>query len=280
MNLVDVGPLNDLVKTFEHASGVWAEYFQPRGIQLFGLLAAIEMTWFSIAFMLTAEPSLDKFLRVLLRKLFPLGMSLWLITFGPHYLAIVAQGFGQLGQEATAWSFLQGFHPSSFLNLGVQSMSAMANTFTALGYLALGGGANYVLALLSLGTLIVCFVAMTALLVTTLAEAWFVLGIVPFLVAFGATRWTYTIAEAVLTHMIRVSIKLFVLYMYGALIAAFAADGLSAIMSGKLLDLRQALLYAASVAVATVMMFSVGRITSHLVPAHINWGLNPQTETH
>ncbi|MEO8502474.1 MAG: type IV secretion system protein [Acidobacteriota bacterium] len=277
MSLYDIGPLNELVKNFEDASVVWAGALQPIGMRLFSILAAIEMTWFCIAFMLSAEASLDKFLRVLLRKLFPLGMSLWIIALGPHYLPMVMYGFSSAGEQAVARSVLFGFQPSAFLNLGVQSLIAMSGGLYAGGYLNPFGGLILILALLCVGGLVFCFIAMTALMVATLAEAWFVIGTAPFLVAFGATRWTYGIAEAVLTHLLRVSIKLFVLYLYVALIASFATHGLSLLGAGTL-DLRDAMLYTATCVVAAVMMFSVSRIAASLVPSHINWGLNPQTE--
>ncbi len=280
-NLFDTGILNELLGVFSDTSQQWVAPFQGIALRLFAYLAAIEMTWFGIRFAMDPSPqaSLDTFFRAVLRKMFPLGMTLFIIEFGPHYLPLITGGFQEAGSLAVTGSLLNGMQPTAYLNLGVNVMQAFAMVFHSTGAFAFMS-ANMWLALFCMGVLALCFIAMTGIIVATLVEAWLVLAASPFLAAFSASRWTYSIAESMLTHLVRVAIKIFILYLYSAVLLTFLQRGVAVVVAITTLDMSKTLLFVFTCGVATILMFSVTRIANHLAPSHINWGLNPQIDNH
>lgn len=267
---IDLGLLNDVLFQFENAAAQWTVQLEPVALATFSGLATLELAWTGIRQALDSKNDATSIFELLFRKVIYLGFVLWLLQVAPGLLAMIMTSFQKAGSLASG---LNGLNPSSFLSTGV----AVATTYTAqantlgllldpLGVLMVGMG--------SLGIML-AFAMMAGTLLFTLIEALIAIGAVPFLLATAGSRWTARIAEGSLAYVIRIGVKLFVVYLVAGVANGVTVEWANRIASSSFIGPVSYLGFVGSCYCIAYIVFAVPRYASQMVQPTLSFGLTP-----
>jgi type IV secretion system protein TrbL len=266
---IDLGVLNDVLFQFEDASTRWVTALEPVALKTFYTLGTIELAWSGIRSALSHQGGFEAFFELLIRKTIYLGMVLWLITVAPGLLPVVVGSFQQAGALASGVS---GLHPSSFLATGVSIAITYLDHASSLGLLIdpLGIYMAAFGALLTVGA----FACMSATLLATLVESLLAISATPFLLAMAGSRWTARIAEGALAHVVRIGIKLFVLYLIAGVANSLTIAWAERINSETIGPVTY-LGFMGSVYCLAMVVWSVPRYAASMIQPGLSFGLTP-----
>lgn len=269
---VDLGLLNDVLFQFENASRAWVTALQPIALATFGSLAALELAWTGVRSALSANSGVERLFEVLFRKTLFLGFLYWLIDVSPALMPLILGSFQKAGAIASG---VDRLHPSSFLATGVSIATHYLDNINALGLLLDPFGA--LMAVFGALLIVLAFAMMAGTMMLGLIESLLAIGAIPFLLAAAGSRWTASLAESSLAYIVRIGVKLFVLYLVAGVI-----DGLTVEWANRLNQTGMGPLgpvsflgFLGSAFTLAMIVWSVPRYAANLVPNHLSFGLTP-----
>jgi type IV secretion system protein TrbL len=231
------GALNTIQNVYQTAMHGWFSTLQGIANDLFFSLAAIDITWMALTWMLTRK-TFDEIVPSVLKKVMTLGFFLALLTNAGTWVPDVIDSFVDAGQQAGAYQTLT---PSTIMT---DAIGASVGILTGTTPAAAGSTApaqqsffGKVLSTVESATsplgdiedvllrIIVAFVVFAALtyiaieLLVLLIESYVVIGAGVLFLGFGGSRWTTKFVDGYLNYMVSLGTKLFVLYLIvGALV--------------------------------------------------------------
>ncbi len=231
------GALNTIQSVYQTAMHGWFSTLQGIANDLFFSLAAIDITWMALTWMLTRK-TFDEIVPSVLKKVMTLGFFLALLTNAGTWVPDVIDSFVDAGQQAGAYQTLT---PSTILTdaVGASVGILTGTTPPAPGQAAPAQQSFFgkVLSTVESATsplgdiedvllrIIVAFVVFAALtyiaieLLVLLIESYVVIGAGVLFLGFGGSRWTTKFVDGYLNYAVSLGAKLFVLYLIvGALV--------------------------------------------------------------
>ncbi|WP_163058091.1 P-type conjugative transfer protein TrbL [Acidithiobacillus ferrooxidans] len=231
------GALDTIQNVYQTAMHGWFSTLQGIANDLFFSLAAIDITWMALTWMLTRK-TFDEIVPSVLKKVMTLGFFLALLTNAGTWVPDVIDSFVDAGQQAGAYQTLT---PSTIM---MDAVGASVGILTGTTPAAAGSTApaqqsvfQKVLSTVEsaasplgdiedvLLRIIVAFVVFAALtyiaieLLVLLIESYVVIGAGVLFLGFGGSRWTTKFVDGYLNYMVSLGTKLFVLYLIvGALV--------------------------------------------------------------
>ena len=231
------GALNTIQNVYQTAMHGWFSTLQGIANDLFFSLAAIDITWMALTWMLTRK-TFDEIVPSVLKKVMPLGFFLALLTNAGTWVPDVIDSFVDAGQQAGTYQTLT---PSTIMTDAIgASVGILTGTTPAAPGQAAPAQQSFFGKVLStvesatsplgdiedvLLRIIVAFVVFAALtyiaieLLVLLIESYVVIGAGVLFLGFGGSRWTTKFVDGYLNYMVSLGTKLFVLYLIvGALV--------------------------------------------------------------
>lgn len=267
---IDLGLLNDILFQFENAAAEWNVALQPVALGTYAGLATLELGWTGIRQAIDSKNDATSIFEHLLRKVVFLGFVLWLVQVSPGLLTMVVASFQKAGSLASG---LNGLHPSSFLSTGVAVATTYSEQANTLGLLLDPLGVLMV----GVGTfgIVLAFAVMAGTLLFTLIEALIAIGAAPFLLATAASRWTARIAEGSIAYVIRVGVKLYVLYLVAGVANGVTIEWANRIASTQFIGPVSYLGFVGSCYCIAYLVFAIPRYASQIVQPSLSFGLTP-----
>ena len=269
---LDLGILNDVLDAFQQATAGWVFTLYGVSLHLFFLLGSLELTWSGIRYALSSHDSgLFGFFELAFRKLFYLGFVFWLLEAAPALTPLIISSFQKAGGLASGTTALR---PSTFLATGVAIAADYISQMNLLGLLV-DPFAGF-LAAFSVLMIVLSFAAMAAILTVTLVESYLAIGANFILLAFAASRWTAGIAQGAVTNVLRIGVKLFVLYLVSAVVAGLTQEWADLVHSADLFvgPFNLLTLVGTSVILA-LLLWLIPTYAARIVPAGLTLGLSP-----
>ncbi|MDA8378602.1 MAG: P-type conjugative transfer protein TrbL [Planctomycetia bacterium] len=231
------GALNTIQNVYQTAMHGWFSTLQGIANDLFFSLAAIDITWMALTWMLTRK-TFDEIVPSVLKKVMTLGFFLALLTNAGTWVPDVIDSFVDAGQQAGTYQTLT---PSTIMTdaIGASVGILTGTTPAAPGQAAPAQQSVFqkVLSTVESATsplgdiedvllrIIVAFVVFAALtyiaieLLVLLIESYVVIGAGVLFLGAGGSRWTTKFVDGYLNYMVSLGTKLFVLYLIvGALV--------------------------------------------------------------
>ena len=225
------GALNTIQNVYQTAMHGWFSTLQGIANDLFFSLAAIDITWMALTWMLTRK-TFDEIVPSVLKKVMTLGFFLALLTNAGTWVPDVIDSFIDAGQQAGTYQTLT---PSTIMtdaigaSVGIltgttpasagqpapaqQSLWQKISSTVESAASPLGDIEDVLL------RIIVAFVVFAALtyiaieLLVLLIESYVVIGAGVLFLGGGGSRWTTKFVDGYLNFMVSLGTKLFVLYL-------------------------------------------------------------------
>jgi type IV secretion system protein TrbL len=267
---MDLTILNQILDNFDQALASWSAALHPVALSLFWGLATLEWSWTWLRMTISQRAGLEALFETFLRKSAFLGFLLYLIQKSDVLLPLILSSFQRAGGAASG---IRALHPSGFLSTGVAVALHILSTLDNSGFLTDPLG----VAIAILGSLLtlLAFFAMAAAILFTLVEAYVVLGAAYILLGFGASRWTYPLAEGALSSVIRLGVKLLLTYLVAGLIAALTTRWANQILAESFIGPLDLYVFLGGVQCCAVLLWGIPRLSAQFVPAHLQLGLRP-----
>lgn len=273
--MIDASILNSLLDQLQAAAGVWAANLNPIALHLFGLLSTLELVYsstYQVFDSYSTDRGVGHVIGFLVKKVLYLGFAFYLVRDAGSLLPQVILGFQYAGSAATG---LPGLSPSGFLSTGASVTLRFVQAFNETGLLH----DPFAVFCLGIGVWIstLAFAAMAGIVLLTLVESYVALAGVSFLLATAASRWTAPIAEGILAYVLRVGIRLFVLYLLAGVVQTATLEWARA-LGGPFLagpTPLELLTFTGGAIVVVVLLWSAPRMASAIVPPGISFRLNP-----
>ncbi|MHB1880721.1 MAG: P-type conjugative transfer protein TrbL [Acidithiobacillus sp.] len=231
------GALDTIQNVYQTAMHGWFSTLQGIANDLFFSLAAIDVTWMALTWMLTRK-TFDEIVPSVLKKVMTLGFFLALLTNAGTWVPDVIDSFVDAGQQAGAYQTLT---PSTIMTdaIGASVGILTGTTPAAAGQPAPAQQSIFQKVLSTVESassplgdiedvllrIIVAFVVFAALtyiaieLLVLLIESYVVIGAGVLFLGFGGSRWTTKFVDGYLNYMVSLGTRLFVLYLIvGALV--------------------------------------------------------------
>jgi type IV secretion system protein TrbL len=231
------GALDTIQNVYQTAMHGWFSTLQGIANDLFFSLAAIDITWMALTWMLTRK-TFDEIVPGVLKKVMTLGFFLALLTNAGTWVPDVIDSFVDAGQQAGAYQTLT---PSTIMTDAVgASVGILTGTTPAAAGSTAPAQQSVFQKVLStvesaasplgdiedvLLRIIVAFAVFAALtyiaieLLVLLIESYVVIGAGVLFLGAGGSRWTTKFVDGYLNYMVSLGTKLFVLYLIvGALV--------------------------------------------------------------
>ena len=197
--------INAMGGAYATASANWLSNLLPIAQTLFVSLAAIELCWSGIGWVL-ADRAGEAVLGRILKRVMTLLFFYAVILLAPTWMPVIIDSFAHAGLVASGQTSLDpGVILSLGITLAVEIFDDAAGLFTLLTMPIWVALAGLVVA--------VAFAVIGGTLLHTLIESYVVLGAGVLLLGFGGSRWTVSFAEGYLLHAVRVGVRLFVLFL-------------------------------------------------------------------
>ena len=199
--------LTGIVNDFQAATADWFAVLYPIAYGLFWFLAAIELTWAGMWWMVERDDTTG-ILVAFVRKLVHILFFFMILFFADTWIPAVIDSFAEAGRRASSLAELD---PSTVLDQGVAVANTIYQGATTQGWLQNFGGS-----LTAVFTAVAClfaFVVIAGQMVIVLVEMYIVLGGGVFMLAFAGSRFTAPFAERFLSYSVGVGVKMFVLYL-------------------------------------------------------------------
>jgi len=272
MTFLDVGLLNDLLDAFEAATFGWVFTLFPIGRRLFFFLGSLELAWSGIRYALSNhEGGLFGFFELAVRKLLYLGFVYWLVEASPALLPMIISSFQSAGGQAAGITALR---PSTFLASGIGIAGDIIAQMNLLGLLV--DPFALFMAVVGLFLIVLAFASMAAVLVVTLVESYLAISATFVLLAFAASRWTAGIAQGALTNVLRIAVKLFVLYLVSGVVTGLVIEWAELIRSSDyVVGPLNLLTFVGTSLILALLLWLIPSYAARIVPPGLTLGLSP-----
>ncbi|AEM48021.1 P-type conjugative transfer protein TrbL [Acidithiobacillus ferrivorans SS3] len=230
------GAFSTIQNVYKSAMGGWFSTLQGIANGVFLALAAIDITWMALTWLLTRK-TFDEIIPSLLKKVMTLGFFLALLTNAGTWVPDIISGFVYAGKQAGA--SYQTLTPSTIMTDAVgASVGILTGTTPAAAGQPAPAAApaqksywEKVLSdvksatspigdiedvLLRIIVAIVVFAALTYIaieLLVLLIESYVVMGAGVLFLGFGGSRWTTKFVDGYLNYAVSLGTKLFILYL-------------------------------------------------------------------
>ena len=197
--------LSGISQTYADITLRWFRILQPVGQTLFAGLATIELAWTGIKLALVRRSGDDALTRVLI-KFFVILVLFTVIAFAGSWIPFLLNLFISSGQTAAA---IDTLNPSTVLDQG----------WTIAGLLYVRAREVYsfwsmpIWAHIAPVVVSISFSLIAAMMILTLVESFIMLGAGVWFLGFAGSRLTIPLAQSYLVGVVRVGVKLFVLYL-------------------------------------------------------------------
>jgi type IV secretion system protein TrbL len=200
--------LDNLTDAYRVASHAWLARLVPVARGTFTVLAGIEVAVSGIIYGFRRQALDDVAARFVL-KFALLAFLLAVVTNVTAWLPPIVGGFAAAGE--TAIGATGTVNPSDIVDIGVAIAGRLLTALDVVGVLA--HPATAVFAAISALIVIVAYVLVAAQLVLALVESYVVLTAGVVFLGFAACRATAGIADGFLTHVVRLGVRIFLLYL-------------------------------------------------------------------
>lgn len=256
--------INAIGGAYATASANWLSNLLPIAQGLFLSLAAIELCWSGIGWVM-AERAGEAVLGRILKRVMTLAFFYGLILLAPSWMPVIIDSFAEAGLMASGQTSLD---PGVILNLGINLAIEMfddaAGLFTLLTMPLWVAASGLVVA--------VAFAVIAGTLLHTLIESYVVLGAGVLLLGFGGSRWTVSFAEGYLIHAVRVGVRLFVLFLLIGVGMSFPVLWLQALEQGAF-STRVALEIMGGSLVFAMTVWKVPQIADQMLGSRASFNL-------
>ncbi|HBL26513.1 MAG TPA: P-type conjugative transfer protein TrbL [Acidobacteria bacterium] len=269
---LDLGILNDVLDAFQQATAGWVFTLYGVSVHLFFLLGSLELTWSGIRYALSSHDSgLFGFFELAFRKLFYLGFVFWLLEAAPALTPLIISSFQKAGGLASGTTALR---PSTFLATGVAIAADYISQMNLLGLLL--DPFAVLIAAIGVFLIVLSFAAMAAIITVTLVESYLAIGANFILLAFAASRWTAGIAQGAVTNVLRIGVKLFVLYLVSAVVAGLTQGWADLVNSSDwFVGPFNLLTLVGTSVILALLLWLIPTYAARIVPAGLTLGLSP-----
>ncbi len=199
--------LTSIVNDFAAATATWYDALLPIALWLFWSLAAIEISWFAMWWMLERDDP-SSIIAAFLRKIVTLLFFYTLLLYFQDWAFVLLDSFAEAGRRASG---LPKLDPSTVLDQGIAVSGILLRRVFDAGLVAFAGG-GVVVAVAGIAVFL-AFVLIAVQMSLTLVEAYFVLGAGVFMLGFSGSRFTAAFASRFLSFAVGIGVKLFTVYL-------------------------------------------------------------------
>jgi type IV secretion system protein TrbL len=214
---IESGP-SDILDDYQNAMGQWETAATSSAATLFGLLAAIEVTWTAIV-MTLEKTDMQAWVATVIKKMMGIGIFWALLKYGATWLPAIVNSFIRIGQNGSNQTAL---NPSSILVEGLNISGTLFSTAGQMG-LSFDFGTAICLAFAGIG-IFLSFAIVCVHFVMAMVESYIVLGAGYIFLGFGGSRWTSSYVERYIGLAVNVGVRLMVLYLLVGLGQTFATQ--------------------------------------------------------
>jgi P-type conjugative transfer protein TrbL len=218
--------LSDAYRTASHA---WLARLVPVAERTFTVLAGVEIALSGAIYGLRRHALDDIAARFILKFALLAGM-LGVISNSAMWLQPLLVGFAAAGETAIGANGT--VNPSDVIDIGVAMAGRLLTALDAVGVLA--HPATAVFAAVSALIVVIAYVLVAAQLVLALVESYVVLAAGVVFLGFAACRATAGIADGFLTHVVRLGVRIFLLYLIVSLGGELSRGWVEAISTEQL----------------------------------------------
>ncbi len=221
------GILDSVQQSMQTASSGWMDRGLSYGKNLFGSLAAIELSWAAAQYTLQKGDVAD-LLGWFTLKIAAIGFFFTILTFAPTWVPAIVNSFAQMGQSIGGGG--PTLTPSGIFNQGMSIAATLIGSLHSPDF-SFSAIASYMLDDIIVGVsgliVVLAFAVVAMQLFMTLVESYIVIGGGAVMLGFLGSRWTATFGEKYFGYAVSVGIKRLyaVLCGNGCHGAAAAANG-------------------------------------------------------
>jgi P-type conjugative transfer protein TrbL len=184
---------------------------------------------------------------------------------------MIINGFQLAGGQASGITALR---PSTFLATGVGIAGDYISQMNLLGLLV--DPFALLMAQAGLFMIVLSFAAMAAILVVTLVESYLAIGATFVLLAFAASRWTAAIAQGALTNVLRIGVKLYVLYLVSGVVTGLVVEWAELVRSSDyFVGPLNLLTLVGTCLILALLLWLIPSYAARIVPPGLSLGLSP-----
>jgi type IV secretion system protein TrbL len=221
--------IDGLSDAYRVASHAWLARLTPVARSTFVVLAGIEVAVSGAIYGLRRQ-RLDDVAGRFVLKFALLAFLLGVVTNSAVWLPPIIAGFAAAGETAIG---AQGtVNPSDVVDIGVAIAGKLLGALDTVGVLA--HPATAVFAAISALIVVIAYVLVAAQLVLALVESYVVLTAGVVFLGFAASRATAGIADGFLTHVVRLGVRIFLLYLIVSLGSEVSRGWVDAITAEQL----------------------------------------------
>lgn len=201
------GVLNGIVETFTGQASLWRTTLQGLALDLFAVLAGIEIAWV-VGRALARRVDFADLLEIAVMQVVTIGFFYWLLINSADFVLAIVASFGEAANRAsTAGGGMTNLSPSDIFASGLNMGQIIWNGITISN-----PGLSTLLVLA--GIINICIYAIIAAkLIEVLVEAAFVAYAGIIMMGFGGSAFTRDYAIAQFRYAISVGVKRFVLQL-------------------------------------------------------------------
>lgn len=190
--------LDNIIKTYKNVSSTWTVTIKNHALNIFYILAVISFAWGSIKLALEGSVWKD-FVVYLIKSIAFISFFYTILFFGDTWMLLIIDSVREIGADASG---ISGLSPSKIFELGIELASKIMAEASVINI------ADTLVMFLSAIIVLICFMLIAAIMLLAIVEAYFVLSVGMFLLAFGATHWTKEHALKQINLALSVGIKL------------------------------------------------------------------------
>ncbi|AIL64746.1 conjugal transfer protein TrbL [Rickettsiales bacterium Ac37b] len=204
---IESGILDNILDNYQQASINWFAPLFNLGQKLFALLAAIEIAWCSIIWVLERD-EFTSFTSSLIKKIMSIGFFYALLLNANSWIPAIVDSFIEAGQLAGGVSDLS---PSAVLDTGLKTSLVMLSKlhFSGLMDTIATGGTALVASII----IIFSFAVIASQLLIAIIESYIVISGGIIFLGFGGSRWTTDFTSKYISYAFAIGVKLFILYL-------------------------------------------------------------------
>ena len=212
------GPDN-ILKGYADAYNQWIDVLGAYGVDLFILLATIDLAWTAISLALEKQ-ELQGWVAGIIRKLMIIAFFYTLLTHGREWTNDIVNSFMQLGAAGSGGQVTATTKPSDIMRMGIDiggrllqgAAGVKPGVFNLLTN-PLGSLAPALILVVTAFLSVFAFLIPTVHFIMALVESYLVLGAGYIFLGFGGSRWTVPFTEKYLSLVVSVGARLMVLFL-------------------------------------------------------------------
>ncbi len=233
MSIPNTDILTTITQQYSTATNSWYGALFPIASHLFAMLAIIELAWSGIWWAIEHN-EMTSLWTELLKKIMAIGFFYTIMLNSQNWIPAIIRSFMLAGAGA---AHLNHLDPSSLLDQGISLASLVFVPLQKSGLLGAMNVGGWFIGTVVAFFILLSFVVISGLLVTTLVESYIVVGAGVLMLGFSGSRWTTQYAANYLSYAVSVGAKLFVLYLVIGVGSNLAATWGNLLITGGLRNL-------------------------------------------